>query len=317
MPPASFIHSQAWQQVQEAFGRPCLRVEDQLFIRYSLPRQYWYYLSSRCHVTTGVLSEVTKVSRGCLFLRLEPVDPESLTALQTFAHSQHLQLHPRPSVQPRQSLLLNLEKTEEELLADMKQKHRYNIRVAQKHGVTIECVDHNLISEMDRFWRLHHDTARRQNFRTHAKAYYESIFRHMGAAHMARLLFARTIEGKDIATLLLIDDGVTTTYLHGGSSEDHKNLMAPYLLQWEAIRQAKAKGCRYYDFWGTNARYNEEKKEWQPIEGHPSYGTTRLKLGFGGDIVEYPGTYDLVLQPTIYRGYQLLQTLRHRKRAFA
>ncbi len=116
--------------------------------------------------------------------------------------------------------------------------------------------------------------------------------------------------------MLLITCGETATYLHGASSDLQKNMMAPHLLHWRAIEQAKTLGCRQYDLWGTHAVWNGGG-HWESEGGHPSAGVTRFKLGFNGRIVEYPGAYDLILKPFWYSAYTTLRRLRSAKRAFS
>jgi lipid II:glycine glycyltransferase (peptidoglycan interpeptide bridge formation enzyme) len=198
----------------------------------------------------------------------------------------------------------------------MKQKHRYNVRLAEKHGVQVEIISQNLMASFDRFWNLLASTAGRQEFRTHPRSYYEELLTALEPDAEAHLAFAHK-DGEDLATLLLITYKGTATYLHGGSSESNKQLMAPFLLHAEVIKFAQAQGNVSYDLWGTDLEQNPETKEWQPKAGHPSAGTSRFKLGFGGQIIAYPGAFDLILNPFCYTLYKTLRKLRGGKRAFA
>lgn len=111
-------------------------------------------------------------------------------------------------------------------------------------------------------------------------------------------------ENDILATNIMIDFGDTRTYLHGASSNVKRNLMAPYLLHWELMKDAQSKGIKFYDWWGI-----------APIDApadHPWAGISRFKRGFGGEEVEYPGTFDLVLHPIKYRFYQFIRSLRRR-----
>ncbi|NIP32988.1 peptidoglycan bridge formation glycyltransferase FemA/FemB family protein, partial [Candidatus Saccharibacteria bacterium] len=120
-------------------------------------------------------------------------------------------------------------------------------------------------------------------FRAHPKSYYKKILESLGS--MAEVWFAE-YKGKVIAANLMIFWGNTVLYLHGASSRDHKNVMAPYLLHWELIKRAKADGYKYYDFWGIAP---------PDSPNHPWAGITRFKKGFGGTEVKYPGTFDLAI----------------------
>jgi lipid II:glycine glycyltransferase (peptidoglycan interpeptide bridge formation enzyme) len=120
----------------------------------------------------------------------------------------------------------------------------------------------------------------------------------------------------DLAGMILILHQGTATYLHGASSPDMREKMAPCLMHWAAIRTAKEAGCTTYDLWGTDLVQDQETNEWKPQEGHPSAGTSRFKLGFNGQVVEYPGAFDLILNPFCYTLYTMFRKLRGGKRAF-
>ena len=311
----SFFHSEPWEAFQKAAGAATERGDGQLYVHRALPVPLGsYWLSSRMTIPDNMaLPNFTK--EPC-FVRLEPADAESFAHLQDFAAANKLSLVTTHAVQPRQTSLVAISGSDDEMLAAMKPKHRYNLRLAQKNGLVAEAYSKNLTAHFERFWTLLTATASRQGFRTHAKEYYRQMLESLEPAGMAHLLFVRQGE-EDLATLLLITYEDTATYLHGASSDAFKQLMAPYLLHWEAIRLAKEAGCATYDLWGTDAEYNEEKKEWQAKAGAGSAGTTRFKLGFGGAIVDYPGAFDLVLKPFCYTLYKNLRSLRGGKRAFS
>jgi peptidoglycan pentaglycine glycine transferase (the first glycine) len=193
-------------------------------------------------------------------------------------------------VQPSHTAILNLERDEDEILAGMHQKTRYNIRVAGKHEVAVRKMD---ASEFDKFWELIEVTTERDKFRAHPKNYYKKMLESLG--DMAEVWFAE-YKGNVIAANLMILWGDTVVYLHGASSREHKNVMAPYLLHWELIKRAKADGYKYYDFWGI-----------APLDApnHLWAGITRFKKGFGGTEVTYPGTFDLPISKFWYLLYKL------------
>ena len=310
---SSFLHSPAWEAFQLATGTPVVRHQGQLYLLRT-SHLFRYLTSSRL-----VLNESTTLPpfpAGTHFLRLEPENAASFETLQLLARQQRFQVVPTTSIQPRQTTLLDLHKTEEELLAAMHSKHRYNIRLAEKKGVTVQIYSENLQEMFPDFWRLLVDTAKRQGFRTHSPEYYSQLLKNLEPEGMAHLVFA-CLDNKPLATMILVTYGGIATYLHGGSSEEHKEYMAPYLLQWRAIQHAKALGCTTYDFWGTHAVFDDAENIWKPELGHASAGVTRLKLGFGGEVKEYPGAFDVILDPFWYSAYKALRTLRPQKRAFS
>jgi lipid II:glycine glycyltransferase (peptidoglycan interpeptide bridge formation enzyme) len=132
----------------------------------------------------------------------------------------------------------------------------------------------------------------------------------LGEAHLG---FA-SIGGSDAATILLITHESVVTYLHGGSAKVHREVMAPFLLHWQAIQWAKQADYKVYDFWGTNAVQKDDT--WEPLPNHASTGTTRFKLGFGGEVVQFPGAVDLVLKPIPYTLYRTMRRIIRRQSSF-
>lgn len=192
--------------------------------------------------------------------------------------------------QPSRTLLIDLTKPEEEILAVMHSKTRYNIRLAEKKGITV----HQGQSEEDikTFIKLTAETAARDNFKSHGPSHYKKL---LSLDKNLIKLFLAEYQGKILAANIMIYFGDTCTYLHGASSNEHKNLMAPHLLQWHCISEAKKVGYKYYDFWGIN------EKKWP--------GVTRFKKSFvnekTGIEISYSGTFDLVLDKKWYLLYSL------------
>ena len=302
----SFLHSPAWERLQARSGHLPIRHEGQLYLRQDVPG-FTYYAGYR--LKFGAESTLPKVN--ATFMRLEPLDEDSHQRLRTLAGGRALV--PTFAVQPRQTSLVDISGSEDHVLAAMHPKHRYNIRLAQKKGVRIERLN---ATGFERFWQLMSTTAHRQDFRTHEAGYYKAMLEELDKDGEIHLLIA-SAEGMDLAALLLITYEGTATYLHGASSEEMRGHMAPYALHWEAICLARELSCTTYDLWGTHATQDLETGEWRPVDGHASAGVTRFKLGFGGEIVNYPGTFDLILRPFWYSLYKGIRALRGGKRAFA
>jgi lipid II:glycine glycyltransferase (peptidoglycan interpeptide bridge formation enzyme) len=298
---STFLHTDAWA----AHANATRDGEGNVFIRHTIPGgSYW--VSTRCVIpTTWTVPPFTK---GATFLRLQPDSQKSYDNLVSITKSyKHKKAY---AIQPQQTITLDLTKPEETLLAEMKQKHRYNIKVADKNGVTTEYHTTDLAQHFPRFWKLLSNTAERHTFRTHTEAHYRSVIKHLEPIGGVALAFA-THNGTDIAAFMIITEGLVGTYLHGGSSYEHRNLMAPYLLHWRVIQELKKDGKTTYDLWGVHV------KDGEAIPGHASNGTTRFKLGFGGTLKEYPPTLDIILNPIYYTVYTSIQRLRSRKRAFS
>jgi lipid II:glycine glycyltransferase (peptidoglycan interpeptide bridge formation enzyme) len=193
-------------------------------------------------------------------------------------------------IEPSRTILLDLGKTEDELLAAMHQKTRYNIKLAEKKGVAVAIGSEK---NFDEYWRLMQATAGRDSFRLHDREHYRKMIN--SSQGMMNLLLA-DYQGKAIAGNIMAFYGDTATYVHGASSNEHRDVMAPYALQWAAIKTAKAQGCKYYDFYGI------DENKWP--------GVTRFKRGFGGSEVEYPGTMDVIFNKAKYSIYKISRNLR-------
>ncbi len=191
-------------------------------------------------------------------------------------------------VQPVHTIMLDLSKSEDDLLADMHQKTRYNIRLAKKKGVEIVESDN-----IDEFYNLMKQTTQRQSFGTYQKQYFSDLLK---SQNKTRLYLAKH-ENKFIAGILCVYYKNLATYLFGGSSNEYRRLMAPHLLQWTAIQHAKQAGYQFYDFWGAAPVDSKIKQEqsWQ--------GITRFKQGFNPNqpIFRYFGAYSYTYRPIILK----------------
>jgi lipid II:glycine glycyltransferase (peptidoglycan interpeptide bridge formation enzyme) len=233
-----------------------------------------------------------------VFLRIEPEflagDLEKIKVLENlgFRKSQR-------EIQPKDTLVLDLSLSDEELLKGMHPKTRYNIRLAEKRGVKI---NHSVNQEdIEVFYNLLLKTAKRDNFSLHLKEYYQKQFEILGRENYLQLFLAE-YQGKTIAGILVSFYNERATYLHGAHDFNFRNLMSPYLLQWQAILEARRRGCKIYDFWGIASASALENHSWQ--------GITRFKRGFGGKEINYVGGWDCVFQPVWYWGYNLVHKIR-------
>ncbi len=192
-------------------------------------------------------------------------------------------------LQPNKTLILDLTKSGDRLLADMHPKTRYNIRLAEKHGVKIKKGE----EYFDDFWRLMQSTAERDGIYPFPKNHYQQQL--IVTDDFRTELWVAEYEKEIIAANLVNFYGDTVTYLHGASSDKYRNVMSTYLLQWEQIKTGGKRGFEKYDFWG----FDEER--WP--------GVSRFKKGFGGEVVEYAGAYDLVWNRGWYWAYKIAKKL--------
>lgn len=196
-------------------------------------------------------------------------------------------------IQPKETIILELSSSEEEILSAMHQKTRYNIRLAQRKEVSVK--EARFADRFDDFWNIMTMTRERDRFRTHSYEYYKKM---LNADDCSVKLFVAELYGKLLSAGIFSFFGDTATYIHGASSNENRQVMAPYLLQWQVIKTAKKAGFKYYDLYGVD----EEK--WP--------GVTRFKKGFRGSRVVYPGTFDIVYKKILYRSYQIARRARRR-----
>jgi lipid II:glycine glycyltransferase (peptidoglycan interpeptide bridge formation enzyme) len=183
-------------------------------------------------------------------------------------------------------VLVDLAPTGEEILGAMKPKGRYNIGLAAKKGVVVERRDE---AGLDIFYALYGETAKRDGIAIHGPGYYQTLFAcsRETAAQEVRLYLAFH-EGEPLAGVIVLFRGPRAVYLYGASSNQKRNLMAPYALQWRALQDAKASGCIEYDLYGIPPREDPS---------HPMAGLYRFKTAFGGRIVHRSGSWDYAYRP--------------------
>lgn len=306
-----FFQSESWLAFQEATGKEIVRSSDELFLAsgiiHSLPFVGEYLYVPRGPRVTNIEREGT-VKKGVenllalaeekkmKWIRIEPMDEEVLEHIR--ATCQKKIVRAPHDMQPRETFVVDIMATEAELLAQMKPKTRYNIRLAEKRGVKVFATDERKYQEA--FLDLIVATADRKTITPHPRSYYEKYFSAF-PPHMCQL-FVAEYRGKVLAANLIIFYGDMALYVHGGSSDAHRDVMAPYLLHWEQIKYAKTRGCAIYDFGGV--RTESAKDSWQ--------GITTFKLGFSPQTTPtlFPGTYDIVIDEKVYFLYNFLQSAK-------
>lgn len=197
------------------------------------------------------------------------------------------------------SFQLDISKSEEDLLKGMHQKTRYNLRLAEKRGVKI--VEDNSEKGFEEYWTLMEETTKRQGFFAHGKKYHRQMWQTMigqGAGH----LFKAVYEGETLTAWVLFELNGVLYYPYGASSDKHREVMANNLMMWEAIKFGKKQGAKLFDLWGSLGP--------NPDPNDPWYGFHRFKQGYGAELQEFVGSYDLVIRSTGYRLYQLAEKLR-------
>lgn len=293
-PQAQIMQSSDWARFQVARGATIALLGTQeekhgpvfLAIRYNLPFGFHYwYLPRSLRAQSDVELQETAVALDEVIQRLDPkaifwrFEPLSISGSSLSTQT--------VSVQPPETLLLNLQQSQAELLENMHSKTRYNIKLSAKKDLRYEKNPKALNSFLD----LLEETRQRDGFRLHSIGYYKAMVE-SGVAELATVWSGSTL----LAGSLLSFFGDTVTYLHGASSSRARDKMAPYFLHWHTICQAQAVGYAWYDWHGI------DEQKWP--------GVTRFKKGFGGEVVTYPGTFDRPLARGLYSGYTVLRYLR-------
>ncbi len=220
--------------------------------------------------------------KNVFFVRMEPARQGAMPSVER-------RLVATTSVSPSRTLILSLDSDLQTLLSDMHPKTRYNIRLSERKGVRVEKAEAKRLAEV---WPIFVETAKRDGFRLHRRRHYEKILTEVpGTA-----LFVARLGSEALAVAITIDFAGARTYLHGASRFESRQVMAPHLLHWELLKDAKVRGLRAYDWWGIA---NSDKPD------DPWAGITRFKKGFGGEEVVCPGTFDLVLDPLRYSLYTI------------
>ena len=200
-------------------------------------------------------------------------------------------------VQPARTLLVDLSGSEEQVLARMKQKTRYNIRLAQKKGVMVRSS-----SDLETFHSLMQVTGERDTFGVHSLEYYRRAYELFQPDDACELLLAE-YEGRPLGGVMIFARGGRAWYFYGASSNEHRDLMPTYLLQWEAMRWARQQGCTIYDLWGVPDADEAALEAGFTERSDGLWGVYRFKRGFGGELKRACGPWDRVYQELLYRGY--------------
>jgi peptidoglycan pentaglycine glycine transferase (the first glycine) len=248
---------------------------------------------------------------GAVFLKVEPDIPldEHATRADVDRYMQALGFRPSGRLQPARTIVLDIDRSEDDLLKEMKPKTRYNLRLAGRRGVQVRRAE--TLDDLRTFYTLLEVTGDRDEFGIHTFPYYEQLWRTFGPEGDNSVLVllaehpdeAERAQGP-VAGLLALRFGREAIYMYGASAIRGREHMPNYLLQWEAIRWAKEHGCARYDFWGIPDAPTDEAGEGEvsPINARSGLrGVYWFKKGFGGREIEYPGAYDYVYNPLLYK----------------
>jgi lipid II:glycine glycyltransferase (peptidoglycan interpeptide bridge formation enzyme) len=245
---------------------------------------------------------------GAIFVKVDPdVRPDSPAGQAVCeALAQRGWGPSREQIQFRNTVVNDLTLGEEALLAGMKPKWRYNIRLAERRGVTVRA---GTAADLPAFYAMYVETGSRDGFLVRPYGYYQTVWENFLAQGLAHLLLAE-VDGRPVAGIILFRFGPTAWYFYGASTAQARSLMPNHALQWAAMRWAKAAGCTRYNWWGAPDVL---------AESDPMWGVYRFKEGFGGEFVPGIGAYDYPTNRVLYWLYtsampRLLDLARRRHR---
>lgn len=304
-PQAHILQSMAWGELKSAFGWRPERVQVGAAGAQVLFRELPFGFSI-AYLPKGPLGggweqlwpEIDRLcrKRGAIVLKVEPDAWEEEEAGLMHGLSGF-----RPGgvpVQPRRTVVVNLEGPESDWLERMKQKTRYNIRLAERKQVLVRAS-----SDVDVFYSLMQVTGNRDGFGVHSLAYYTRAYKLFEPLGKVALLMAE-YESRPLAGLMVFCSGKRAWYLYGASSDEERSRMPTYLLQWEAMRWAAGRGCTQYDLWGV-PDCDEAQLEAQFEQRHDDlWGVYRFKRGFGGELLRAAQTWEKVYLPPLYGLYR-------------
>ncbi|MBT3189933.1 MAG: peptidoglycan bridge formation glycyltransferase FemA/FemB family protein [Anaerolineae bacterium] len=307
------LQTEEWGKLKSSFGWKAKRVQVgtlwvQILFR-KLPLGFTIaYLPKPARRLFGKNAKLgAEVDRVCkenkaIFLKVEPDEWEAEDQLDYKLDGWRI----GDPIQPPRTIVIDLRGTEEEILARMKQKTRYNIRLAGRKGVTVRAWD-----DVDAFYEMMQTTGGRDGFGVHTKEYYQrayKLFVMSGANGAAELLVAE-YEGKPLAAVMVFISGNRSWYMYGGSNNEERNKMPTYLIQWEAMRWAKERGAALYDLYGVPDKDEEhlEKHFTGTQRNEGLWGVYRFKRGFGGEVKRAAQALDRVYKPFLYALYRTVK----------
>lgn len=305
LPWAQFTQSWAWGEFKKSRGQPIVRLASEgaaaFFHLVPAPFVGGYWYAPRGPVAKSAeaaqrflaaLAAERPLPGRSLFWRVE----SPFTTLQM--PPGFVQSH---AYMPASTLLIDVTQPEEVLQKAMHEKTRYNIRVAERRGVTVRVSTEDV--DVETFLRLTKETAARDAFQSQPAHYIRMTFHALFPSGMVQIRLAEK-EGRPLAASFEVRYGDTVTYLYGASSSAERNAMAPYALHWSALQDAKQQGYRFYDLHGVNptsALSPYTKASWE--------GITRFKRGWGGHVVDTMGTWELPRASLSYRLFRFLRPI--------
>jgi peptidoglycan pentaglycine glycine transferase (the first glycine) len=271
-----------------------------------LAPSHWWAAPERMRPLWDALHAAAR-RHGACWIKVEAPDDPDQTQLSAALSAAGFRPSPQ-NIQPPRTVTLDLGGSEDDILARMKQKTRYNIRLSAKKDVSVR---EGSAVDVDSFNAMLHVTGERDAFGVHDPAYYRAAYDLFVPSGRAALLIA-SYHGQDLAGIMIFAVGKTAWYLYGASTNAERNRMPTYALQWAAIQWARARGCTIYDLWGVPDADEDALEAGFESRHDGLWGVYRAKRGYGGQVVRRMPAWDHIYSPPIYRLYQLYLRARGR-----
>lgn len=312
-PQAHMLQTTAWGELKSEFGWGVERVingevgAQVLFRRLPFGLSLAYIpkgpvggnleLEGKLQAWTGLWPEIDALCRRkkAILLKVEPdlwqEGGDNLALPKRFRRASH-------AIQPPRTIIVDLQADDEDILARMKQKTRYNIRLALRKNVIVRSS-----SNLALFYDLMQITGERNEFGVHSYEYYQKAFDLFNPRGECQLFLAE-FEREPLAAIMVFAHGGRAWYFYGASNNQHRHRMPTYLLQWEAMRWARSLGCSTYDLWGVPDEDEEALENLFTERSDGLWSVYRFKRGFGGQLRRAAGPWDRVYQPVLYTFYR-------------
>jgi peptidoglycan pentaglycine glycine transferase (the first glycine) len=302
-PNAHLLQTGEWGELKAAFGWKPVRIVSgdagvQILFR-KLPLGLTIGYIPKSNPPTFLWKEIDSVCKQnrAIFLKLEPDLWENENANNDLRMTDLQWRISSHNIQPPRTMIIDIKGSNEAILSRMKQKTRYNIRLAEKKGVTVRAWN-----DIESFHKMLLLTGGRDDFGVHSRAYYQRAYDLLHPKQMGELLLAE-YEGNPLAALFVGRNGNRAYYLYGASTDEERNRMPTYLLQWEAMKWAKAHGCEEYDLWGVPDEEEATLEADFDKRKDGLWGVYRFKRGFGGELKRAVQSMDRVYHPLLYGAY--------------
>lgn len=243
------------------------------------------------------------LKNNAIFIKLEPNVSEKVGVKSAHGSVTKFLLEndcvPGKPLFTKYTFKLDLSPSEETLFKNLESKTRYNVNLAYKKGVTI--FENTSEEGMEQYIEILQETTKRQGFYAHSPEYFRDMWRKLKGSKMIRI-FNAVYEGEVLTSWIMFIFNGTIYYPYGSSKSKNRNVMASNLMMWEMIKLGKREGCHTLDMWGSLGP--------EPAKNHQWYGFHKFKKGYGGDLTEFLGTYDYVIDFPMYKIFNIMDSMR-------